>query len=388
MFFISGSWYLQTMMSQSKSTSSYSSSSSEKDNNLSSDNEENATRHERGIRLVVNRRVCSACPRTDKIPVYCFNRKKESDATKATLSPRSLIIDGANGRMVMTNCNSSNNVTLMSVVSTGPLADMSGIRKVTKNGKIIPSAILFENVSPQDVWILFKFYKEITGDTAVDSMEISEAIRTTQLDMKDSANNAIFDLATLLGADVFINTLSSTSLGAPEEAIIKTIVQHNQTHLDSQVSYVVIPRLTVNKYVPPLVPAVVLDGTYGVYEANAKNILKSIMQKKKETVVDPDEVNNGINYMSMATYINLTRLYEVNPSPRLVVFSNVDPAAVWGMIRFYENIIHPSDKTSSIYSVLGKLDSQKLGSSVYKDWLILAKKSGATAFSTILRRNL
>lgn len=354
--------------------------------------------------------MSESCPGV-VVPIYSASSGDDRGKAliRSYLPPRTIIVDGESNEISMTSvrgdaCRCKQKEAqdeapepIMTVSTTAPLSDMSALARVTRNGEILPTAIYFENFNPRDVWLLFKFYREISGDTDKSDQKVSTALRGPSLNMRDTASNALFTLSTILGAGIFLDAIQSPMDSYPEVSLTRTMMRTHAV-FKKTVPYVVIPRFAPETYNPPMMPAIVLDGKTGLYvvrDSLGKNI-KSKM--KKRPTPEPPETEtkpaDNLHHMSMATYMNLTSLYKVLPNPRLVVFANIDPTAVNGMISFYERIVSPGsfdmrpDKERQIiYSSLEKLKSPAMANSA-RDWLILAKRSGAVPFETLLRRNL
>ena len=383
--------------SSSSSSSSASSSSDSESDELSSDNHGNVVRHDRRTRVAVNKIMSlgSGDAQTQtEIPVYALEPGETMDTP-----PKSIVINIQSGEVHIT---AGPRVAYQDVVAArepyitttqGHMVDMNALRRATRFGKFTPSAIVFEDVNPKDVWLMFRFYKEITGHTKKDA--VTNTMSEANLTMRKNPNHALFALGTVVGAGILLDAFDKAGGDTPEVSMTQRIIDTNVV-FKKTIPYMVIPRLTRQDYVPPALPAVVVDGKVGVYPMT-KNAARDLKNKVRggsaNFPTDLSQLPEGaINYMTMATYMNLTKLYAVNPNPKLVVFTNVCPSAVQGMIGFYERITNPPKKQhanerDTIYSAVKLMRGASMAQ-ISKNWRILARLSGATPFEIILRRNL
>lgn len=367
---------------------------------LSEEDESSMGRHQREARLQINRILAKACP-GGVVPIYSAMAGDEEGRRliRAFLPPKTVMVNGETGEIKMLGTDSSQKrrasdeppEPVMTVSTAAPFSDMSAIARITRNGT---TAIYFENVNPKDVWLLFKFYREISGDTGKNDVPVSNAVRESALNMRDSANHALFSLGAILGAGIFLDAIRTPTDSFPEVSMTKTMIQ-TTAELKRRVPFVVIPRLTSETYTPDALPAVILDGkagTYVVSDSLTKSIKSRFKKKSGPSHQSQDPLSRG-DCMLMATYMNLTTLYKLHSNPKLVVFANVDPSAVLGVIGFYERMVDPdsdldpSEERQIIYSSLEALGQPSMVASA-KDWMLLAKRSGAVPFETLLRRNL
>ena len=244
-----------------------------------------------------------------------------------------------------------------------------------------PTAIIFHHTNPKDVWVMFQFYKEIMGDS--DKTPVSNTLRENYLDLKDPKNYAMFSLATTVGANIFREAIQTASDSYPEAAMTRHIVE-TKALFKKTVPYVVIPRMNTFKF-KHSGTVVVVDGAVGVYTIPPP----SLSDKMKRPSKLPED---AVNTMSLATYMNLSSLAKVFPSPKLVVFANIDPSGVLAMINFYERIVDPSICWKepwckhTIYTSFEYLKHRSM-KQVKNSWIVLARLSKALPFETILRRN-
>ena len=357
-------------------------SSSSSSSSLSSDNEESIPRHDRQMRVEVTKAVAQRITHDD-VPVYCVNQPD------FMFPQKTVVVNGKIGRVYMSpggypKRSFPEDIKPLLAVTSGPLADMAAIQKIMKKHPN-PTAIVFKGVEGKNVWLLFQFYKELTGfKPGEDKSAVSAALRNTVLDLKLAANHALFSLGTTVGAGIFLKAIQTTSDSLPEVAMTKTIIE-TFTVLKNYIPFMTIPRAN-SRFIPPKLPAVVVDAATNSVNEVKKSIPKSLKQRLGQQQHSNDR-------MSMATYMNLAKLYETSSStPKMVVFINVDPSAVLGMISFYEQIVDPknctppADDTVCRHSIYSSLHILKDMPSVYQSWLVLARLCGAKAFETILRR--
>ena len=368
------------MSSSEPSSSSSSASSSSSSSELSSDNEESIPRHARMVRFsIIN--TLAPQPQEEGVPVYC-----STHANRVSAPPNSVVVNGKDGTLFKVPPNfptivpSTAQPVLTVPFESGPLDDMAAIKRTSKDP---PTAIVFTNTHPQDVWAMFHFYNELMGRTP--STTVTDAVRKSDFDLKKPDTHALFSLATAVGATIFQEAIQTTGDTYPEVSMIRMIVE-SRALFTKTISYVVIPRMdpATFPYRFSKGPVVMVDASVGVFEV-----------KKKPSIVDkikggPKWPEDAINTMSLATYMNLTTLYNVAQKPKLVVFANTDPSGVLAMVNFYEHIVDPKMCAEepgckhTIYSTLPMLASMK---QVKNSWLVLAKRCGAKPFETILRRN-
>lgn len=347
---------------------SYSSSGEEAD--LSPDTDENIQAHARKTNASINNAMVEAKPKRALVPVYLGDKPLHIPA-------KAVIVDGRSGRVYMTSSaipaskeGAPPAVSIMYVSIEGMMSDMSAIVKATRGGKAAPSAIVFRNVPPFEVRLLLQFYSEILGFSE-GGTPVTECLRGGSLDAKDAENGALVSLAITVGAKIFLDAMRGHA--HPEMSMTKSIIESHEV-FHAVVPYMVIPRMVSTENVPR--DSVVLDGDNGVYVLD-KSPPKGKLGRAKRPA-------GAIRYMPMAAYVNLRALYELKPNPKMVVFANVPPSAVYGMVSFYEKIV--SQGIPSVHTPLEYLKTTDDG--VRNRWLEVANKSGAKAFEIVLMRNL
>lgn len=359
-----------------------SSSEEEKEDELSDDTEESVPKHAREARAKVNMALVPREDETGQVPVYC-----STSTNRVTAPPRALIVNSKTGAIHAvpskspTALPSSIKPLLKTPYDSGPVTDMATIVKASKGQR--PTAIIFHHTNPKDVWVMFQFYKELTGDA--DETPVTDALRSGSLDLKDPKNYAMFSLATTVGANIFREAIQTASDSYPEVAMTRHIVESKALY-EKTVPYVVIPRMDPDtiKFKRSGV-VVVVNGTVGVYTESPPTLTDKIKRP-------PKWPKDAVNTMSLATYMNLSSLVKEAPNPKLVVFANVDPSGVLAMVNFYERIVDPTICSKepgckhTIYSSFKFLNEQSM-KRVKNSWMVLARLCKALPFETILRRN-
>ena len=252
----------------------------------------------------------------------------------------------------------------------GNMVDMVRLQNhITENN---PHSIYFVGFQQKSIWVIFQFYNELmkNGDKKAKG-SILDTLKDSKLNFKIDENYELFTLGTILGANIFLNAIQTESDTFPEATLTKILVQRNIT--SNHIPYMVIPRAD-NNFVPPITPAIMIDGTDGTI----KTYKKSSFGFKKQKEID-------FNFMQAAIYFNFILLYKEMKKPRLVIFKNVEPSAVFGMINFYEQIVDP--KTEKIINIYSYLNDETI-SYVTRQWNSLANWSGAKPFESVIRIHL
>lgn len=360
-------------------SSSFSSSSEDE---LSDDTEESIPRHLRQARMFVNKTLMLYDGENSGVPVYC------SSVNKISSPPKSVIVNGRDrtvrkvSEKMPTVMPDATKPMFVIPYKRGPIMDMIAIKNASKEE---PTAIIFHNVHPKDVWLMFQFYKEIMG--AVDDSKVSDALRESTLELKRKDIHALFSLATTVGATILQSAIQSTTDSYPEATMTTRIIEA-EDDLKKTIPYIVIPHMNLKtlRFGLPKGPIVVVDVTAGVSTLQSSSIMTPMFKRSRSIPKD------AIKTMTLAIFKNLTTLYKESQKPKLVVFANTCPSGVLAMLNYYECMVNPALSLKgpgckqTIYSLLETLNLLHM-SQVKNSWLILATLCGAELFENILRRN-
>ena len=355
---------------------------------LSSDDEDNVDRHAREARVSVNKTLVKAFLgvnpefETLSIPVYSVKSKS------VTYPPNSIIIDESDNIFL-----SREGSPASSVVSLGEplikvnnlhLKDMTAIQNLTTDP---PQAIIFINVAPARIRLLFNFYKELTESK--DGSLVTKEFRGAPLSLKLANNYKLYKLASVLGARSLLTAIQQGGDTFPERSMTR-ILMLTKEHV-SNIKFMVYPRVYGCLFTPPSLSNFLLVDVTNLttkwftkpntkFKTTLKRVMKDTFIKNKPTD------SAGVYWMSKAVYVNLKRLHKEVSDPEMVVFVNVTPSAVNYMINFYENIVnHIEGKDTLGYDDCRLLKEASM-EQVKQWWLQLASLCKATEFETALRR--
>ena len=298
---------------------------------------------------------------------------------------------------IATGCNNGDNKGNSEMIvkgyQSGNMVDM--IRLKTHLNKTKPDSIFFLNVTPESVWVIFQFYNELLcqGDENAKG-SVTDSMRTSKADFKLDDNYELYSLGAALGANIFLDAMQTEEDTLPEVSMTKTLIERKKEFGASKVPYLVLAR-SDDDYVLPVLPTVTIDGKDGSIRTHEPtfSLKKMFKTRSHDSIIAkiPE-----VKFMFWATYVNLSHLYDRMKNPSMVIFKNVEPSAVLGMINFYDKIVDPDmcmnalvnlSCADNIYIAIPDLKKKRLAN-ISKQWNLLAKWSGAQQFETIVRHNL
>jgi len=350
---------------------------------------DSAESQERETRVAVNKLIAQKNPKKRILPVYCIQ-------DDSTLLPDGSVVVDMNTESISVHsagCDQTNpppaDTPLMEVSTTGVLANMPPLQKWLNWSKKThhspePPCLVFRGVEDKHVVVLLTFYLELMGEGDLEGpRSITGLFRSSKLNLQDDNCYTLYRLGNTLGASIFTEAIQTSYNTRPESDIINTILASNDMYT-SKVHYMVVPRID-DTFIPPINPAILVNSKTAMITKTKKPKVSSPWRNKAQ--------RKSIHTMTAAVYMNLSKLFTIDPSPNLVVFANIDPSAVLGLVEFYENILNPdkctydtSDQpTKDIISCKVELKKKSM-IQVLQNWRQLGNMCGATTFEIALRQ--
>lgn len=383
------------------------------DSDLSADTEYNWLDHVRRDRAKINKILLGGTKRKNKkkradgIPVFSYKGPVDE------LPPNVLIIGSGGGDddekhrssidVVRTSGGSSKNSQVLQrltpFVTIPTIEHILGLSKIRKRlGRTQhqqPKAIVVMGVDEDDVNLIIQFYLTLSDPDRMKVNDVPKKVTEVKSDWKNAAHERLFNLATSLGAKIFVDafyspTQSISATQPPEADMTIDIVQDQGMH-DQKIPYVVIPHFNPKTFKVDVYPTLIVDcdGDITTRVPSVRHTLTPRLKVSELTYGDDE-----INYMTATTFKNLTNLYRHvdDPTPKLIVFANICPSAVLGMIDFYDIILNPTRMEAGETDTLLYRDIEYLQNEAMKDvvldWIRLAIVCGADTYKDALRRKI
>ena len=345
----------------------------------------------------------------ESVPVY-VTKKESLEGVK--LPPNAVVVDrdsiwitDATTREVDGDARVRSLGSQVMRVSPLELFDMKPITKAA----VTPSAIVVRFSSPEQIRVLFNFYKELLGRERATNEATLDAFRVARVNLANNLQYGLHTLAVRLGAKLFLRAINTAGDTSPEKAVTRMLMGASEDfsrpipyavvpHLESEVDKdgFVLPNELLHKGKRDRV--VVIDISEGPeigfpsfgktpdqtqkMMGTVKKKMSLMMKKKVLDVVEP------LLTIPKSVYMTFRNLYKLQPNPSGILFINTAPSAVKGLMDFYGSVITPPNTVSgcemSPTNDLWMLSLEGMGAIKFH-WIALASVIGAKEFETLMR---